>query len=108
MHPKMLQPLLEKRIPVRIGNSRAPERAGTLVGAQKNATASRVKAIAHQSKLVRIDIESTPAHVANGLLHSIKEVFKRQRRPMEVVAISRNTISLACEEAAYAETRFQI
>ena len=37
-------------------------------------------------------------------MHSIKEIFKRQRQSLEVVAISRNTISLACEEAAYVET----
>jgi aspartate kinase len=99
MHPKMLQPLLEKRIPVRIGNSRAPERAGTLVGAQKNATASRVKAIAHQSKLVRIDIESTPAHVANGFWHSIRKSFNRYRCQLEVVAKSETGVSVACAES---------
>jgi aspartate kinase len=104
MHPKMLQPLLGKRIPVRIGNSRAPEHPSTLICEHRQPRSFQVKAIAHQLKLVRIDIQSTPAHVANGLLHSIKEVFRKQRRAMEVVTISRDRVSLACAQAECVES----
>src|SRR5678815_6117840 len=31
MHPKMIEPVLSRRIPIRIRNSRAPEQDGTLI-----------------------------------------------------------------------------
>jgi aspartate kinase len=45
MHPKMIEPVVPRRIPIRIRNSRAPERVGTLISATSE---SSVKAIAHR------------------------------------------------------------
>jgi aspartate kinase len=99
MHPKMIQPLLEKKIPIRICNSRAPERSGTLVCATRKASRQAVKAIAHQPNLARIDIASTPTSLANGFLHSVEKVFNRHQHEMQIVAISVSKTSFACLEA---------
>ena len=48
MHPKMIEPVLSRRIPIRIRNSRAPERVGTLIGGVSEPSAGVVKAIAHR------------------------------------------------------------
>src|SRR6185369_5162272 len=48
MHPKMIEPVVPQRIPIRIRNSRAPERDGTLIGAVSEPSAGVVKAIAHR------------------------------------------------------------
>ena len=47
MHPKMIEPVLSRGIPIRIRNSRAPERDGTLICATSQ-SAGVVKAIAHR------------------------------------------------------------
>jgi aspartate kinase len=48
MHPRMIEPVLARRIPVSIRNSRAPEREGTLISAVSEPSAGVVKAIAHR------------------------------------------------------------
>lgn len=48
MHPKMIEPVLSRRIPIRIRNSRAPELEGTLICASSEPSAGVVKAIAHR------------------------------------------------------------
>lgn len=47
MHPKMIKPVVENKIPIRIRNSRAPERDGTLICATSEPPEGVVKAIAH-------------------------------------------------------------
>lgn len=99
LHPKMIQPVLEQKIPVRICNSRVPEQSGTLICASTEASPNAVKAIAHKTDLARIDIASTPTLVANGFLHAIKEIFNRHQTNMDIVAMSEVGMSFACEEA---------
>lgn len=47
MHPKMIEPAVPRKIPIRIRNSRAPEREGTLIRATSHSPGI-VKAIAHR------------------------------------------------------------
>jgi len=48
MHSKMIEPVLPRRIPIRVRNSRTPEREGTLICAASEPSAGIVKAIAHR------------------------------------------------------------
>lgn len=48
MHPKMIEPVVSRRIPIRIRNSRAPEQNGTLICTTSDPSAGVVKAIAHR------------------------------------------------------------
>lgn len=99
LHAKMIQPVIEQKIPIRILNSRAPERSGTLICADAGTRNSAVKAIAHKTNLTRIDITSTPAFVANGFLGAITDIFGRHHGQMQIVATSEVGISFACEES---------
>ena len=47
MHPKMIKPVVGNKIPIRIRNSSAPERGGTLICATSEPPEGVVKAIAH-------------------------------------------------------------
>jgi len=47
MHPKMIEPVIAGSIPIRILNSHAPERTGTLISAETHPNGT-VKAIAHK------------------------------------------------------------
>ena len=48
MHSKMIEPVLPRRIPILIRNSKTPEREGTLICAASGPSAGVVKAIAHR------------------------------------------------------------
>jgi aspartate kinase len=48
MHPRMIEPVVEARIPIRIRNSRFPELAGTLICPESETPNGIVKAIAHR------------------------------------------------------------
>lgn len=47
MHPKMIEPVIAQRIPIRILNSHAPQQTGTLISAEPHPNGT-VKAIAHK------------------------------------------------------------
>lgn len=47
MHPKMIEPVIAQRIPIRILNSHAPQQPGTLISAEAHPNGT-VKAIAHK------------------------------------------------------------
>ena len=47
MHPKMIEPVIAQRIPIRILNSHAPQQPGTLISAEPHPNGT-VKAIAHK------------------------------------------------------------
>lgn len=59
MHPKMIGPVIENKIPIRIRNSRSPELSGTLICAGSETPDGIVKAIAH--------LDGTVACVGDGL-----------------------------------------
>jgi aspartate kinase len=99
LHSKMIEPVVAQKIPIRILNSRAPEHSGTVICEGAETTSSGVKAIAHKTKLIRIEITSTPAFVANGFLSQIKNIFGRHHTEMDIVSKSELGVSLACDEA---------
>lgn len=99
LHSKMIEPVIEQKIPIRILNSRSLDARGTIICADAETTTSAVKAIAHQTNLAGIDITSTPAFVANGFLGAIRNIFERYHTRMHIVATSDVGVSLVCEEA---------
>lgn len=99
LHSKMIQPVIEHKIPIRILNSRAPERKGTLICAGAKTTNRAVKAIAHKTNLTGIEITSTPAFVANGFLGAIRKIFDRHQVVMDIVGTSEVGVSLTCQQA---------
>jgi aspartate kinase len=48
MHPKMIEPVIAERIPIRILNSHAPDQPGTLISDDSSHSNGGVKAIAHK------------------------------------------------------------
>lgn len=52
MHPKMIGPVIDEKIPIRVRNSRFPERSGTLICAGSELPNGFVKAIAHREGVV--------------------------------------------------------
>jgi aspartate kinase len=100
MHPKMIEPIIERQVPIRIRNSRAPDQRGTLIRANSGSDKEVIKAIAYRANLTTIDIRSTPAFVANGFRHAISEIFARHETELEPVAKSKVSMTFAYEEDA--------
>ena len=65
MHPKMIEPVLSGRIPIRIRNSRAPEQDGTLICATSQ-SAGVVKAIAHRMNGTHAVVGCVGEGLSNG------------------------------------------
>src|SRR5207248_7564184 len=77
LHPKTIQPAMERDIPVRICNSHAPGDPGTVVTARGEVRAGAVKAIAHKTGITVLQINSTRMLGAYGFLRGLFEVFER-------------------------------
>jgi aspartate kinase len=99
LHPKTIQPAVEKLIPVRICNSRAPGEAGTLVCAETSASPHTVKAIAHKTGVTIVQITSARMLGAYGFLHAIFDIFNRHRTVIDVVTTSEVSVSISLDDA---------
>ncbi|MBC8031800.1 MAG: aspartate kinase [Pyrinomonadaceae bacterium] len=102
LHQRMFEPVRAQQIPIRIRNSQSPRAEGTLISAQspspEASPTQTIKAIAHRNHLIRIDVRSTPALVANGFQRSIEAIFNRHQISMEIVGGTAEGLSLACDE----------
>lgn len=98
MHEKMIQPVIEQRIPIRICNSHAPESNGTMIGDYTNAPEGFVKVIAHTPDVTTVDITSTLAFVANGFMREIQQTFEHHQSGFEIIGQSELGVSLLCKE----------
>ncbi|PYP12167.1 MAG: lysine-sensitive aspartokinase 3 [Gemmatimonadetes bacterium] len=99
LHPKTIQPAMERDIPVRICNSNAPAHPGTMVTARGELRAGTVKAIAHKSGITVLQIGSTRMLGAYGFLRGLFEVFERHQTVVDVVTTSEVSVSLTVDDA---------
>jgi aspartate kinase len=100
LHPKSIQPAMDRGIPVRICNSRAPDDPGTLVTAAADVWPGTVKSIAHKTGITVLQISSARMLGAYGFLRALFEVFDRHAVPVDVVATSEVSVSLTVDDAA--------
>src|SRR5437762_5183878 len=100
LHPKTIQPAIEKNIPVRVCNSRAPAEAGTLIVSESAAAPQTVKAIAHKTGITTVQVTSARMLGAYGFLRALFEVFDRHRVAIDVVTTSEVSVSLSLDNAA--------
>src|SRR6185369_17010040 len=99
LHPKTIQPAVDKNIPVRVCNSRAPKEGGTLIVSKSEATPQTVKAIAHKSGITTVQITSARMLGAYGFLRALFEVFDRHQTAVDVVTTSEVSVSLSIDDA---------
>jgi len=100
LHPKTIQPAIDRRIPVRVCNSRAAGEAGTLILAESEAAPQTVKAIAHKSGITTVQVSSARMLGAYGFLRALFEVFDRHRTAVDVVTTSEVSVSLSIDDAS--------
>jgi len=98
LHPKTIQPAMDRGIPVRICNSHAPADPGTLVTARGEVRAGTVRAIAYKAGVTVLQISSTRMLGAYGFLRGLFEVFERHQTVVDVVTTSEVSVSLTVED----------
>jgi aspartate kinase len=98
LHPKTIQPAVERHIPVRICNSRQPELSGTLIDGSAEPAQLGVKAIAHKPGITIVQITSARMLGAYGFLHALFEIFDRHRTGVDIVSTSEVSVSLSIDD----------
>jgi aspartate kinase len=98
LHPKTIQPAVERAIPVRICNSRLPDAPGTLIDERAEPSPVGCKAIAHKRGITVVQVSSARMLGAYGFLRAIFEVFDRFRTEVDVVATSEVSVSLSLDD----------
>lgn len=98
LHPKTIQPAVEKSIPVRVCNSREPEHPGTLIDGESVPASGGVRAIAHKPGITIVQITSARMLGAYGFLRALFEVFDRYRTAVDVISTSEVSVSLSLED----------
>jgi len=98
LHPLTLAPAIEKGIPVRIRNSREPDRAGTEVRAAAPSDPSGARSIAYKRGIATVDIVTSRMLMASGFLRTLFEVFARHETPVDMVTTSEVSVSVTVDE----------
>jgi aspartate kinase len=100
LHPKTIQPAIDKNIPVRVCNSRVPADASTLIVAESEAAPQTIKAIAHKNGITTVQVTSARMLGAYGFLRKLFEVFDHHHTAVDVVTTSEVSVSLSIDDAS--------
>lgn len=102
LHPKTLQPAMERGIPVRILNTARPDDPGSVITAAAGPADApwRVKSIASRSGVTAVTIVSTRMLAAHGFLARVFEVFGRHHLVVDLVTTSEVSISVTLDDVA--------
>lgn len=98
LHPKTIQPAIDKSIQVRVCNSREPKGPSTLIVPESEAAPQTVKAIAHKNGVTTLQVTSARMLGAYGFLRALFEVFDRHRVVVDVVTTSEVSVSLSLDD----------
>lgn len=107
LHPKTIQPAVERGIPVRICNSREPEAGSTRIDECVKPSPGGVRAIAHRAGVTVLRVSSARMLGAYGFLRALFEVLARHRTPVDVVTTSEVSVSLSLEDTGELEAIVQ-
>lgn len=98
LHPLTLAPAIEKNIPVRVRNSRQPDRAGTEVRPAAPSGRSQVRSIAYKTGITTVDIVTSRMLMASGFLRTLFDVFARHETAVDMVTTSEISVSVTVDD----------
>ncbi len=104
LHPSTVLPAIEKAIPVRVLNSRKPERQGTVISSDAPVGRSIVKSFAAKRGITAITITSSRMLMAPGFLRALFEVFDKHQVSIDVVTTSEVSVSLTTDDSIELES----
>ncbi|MCA1567910.1 MAG: aspartate kinase [Acidobacteria bacterium] len=98
LHPKTVEPLIAQSIPLRVGNSRAPTEAGTLVCAEVAASPHVIKAIAHKPDTTVVHVTLPDRRGSNGDSSLCLKAAHYSNPSVNVLTASETSILLTVDE----------
>jgi aspartate kinase len=100
LHPRTIEPAVEKDIPVRILNTFEPDAAGSVVMRKAPRPRNAIRAIACKKRNTLFTLRSTRMLDAHGYLARIFEVFKHYAAPVDLIATSEVSVSVTVDAIA--------
>ncbi len=97
LHPKTIQPAVDRQIPVRVCNSHQPSERGTMILPSSQTTPRLVKSIAYKKGITILHITSARMLGAYGFMSAIFQIFERHRTVIDVVTTSEVSVSLTLD-----------
>jgi aspartate kinase len=96
IHPAAAKHAIASGLPLRIKNSFAPERPGTLVHPDRGAAAA-FAAVAHKADVALIRVRAFPTALAYGFLARVFGVLGRHGVPVDLVSTSHSSTAFTVE-----------
>ena len=96
IHPAAAKHAIASDLPLRIKNSFAPERPGTLVHSDRSA-APAFAAVAHKADVALIRVRAFPTALAYGFLARVFGVLGRHGVPVDLVSTSHSSTAFTVE-----------
>ena len=97
LHPKTIQPAVDYAIPVRVCNSHKPAERGTMILAQSESTANKIKSIAYKKGITILRITSARMLGSYGFMSALFQVFERHRTVIDVISTSEVSLALTID-----------
>ena len=100
LHPNTIYPAVQKDIPVKVLNSRAPDVGGTLILSKPKGGANAgdiVKSIAFKKGITVINIGSSRMLMAHGFLAKLFSIFADHDKSIDVVSTSEVSVSVTID-----------
>lgn len=101
LHPKTIQPAVDKNIPVKILNTMNPKCAGTTIIGTSQKTKGTIKAISLKKKISVINICSSRMLGPHGFMAKIFECFAKHQVSVDVVSTSEVSVSVTVEDGSF-------
>lgn len=98
LHPLTLAPAIERGIPVRIRNSRRPDRSGTDIVPTAPPGQGTVRSIACKRGIATVDVVTTRMLMASGFLRTLFEVFAKHDTAVDMVTTSEISVSVTVDD----------
>ena len=96
LHPTCVFPVIEKKIPIRLKNTKQPDAKGTIIHQQTSN--KNIKAIAAKDNITAIKIRSSRMLNAYGFLRQVFEIFEKYRIPIDMITTSEVAVSVTIEQ----------
>lgn len=99
LHPSTIAPAMEARIPVRVLNSCAPQKQGTMIlGEPMEPSSGVIRSIAHKRGVQVVTVVSPRMLDRHGFISRIAEAFNRHAVSIDMISTSEVSVSLTTSE----------
>ncbi|MHC4885335.1 MAG: aspartate kinase [Planctomycetota bacterium] len=97
LHPRSIQPAVERGIPVRVLNTMEPENCGTVIVDSPEKTDPQPKSIVYKRHISLVNIVSSRMLGGHGFIAAVFNIFEKYEVVINMIATAEISISLATD-----------